>query len=100
MGAELESGRLGGLLHRVKGGEEGRGVDAVAHCVAGLGGHLGGGHRGTSPYCGLMVGGCARGQAVASRRSPGIGREASTAASASMAALSCFWSAMNAGTAG
>src|SRR5215207_6004809 len=40
------------------------------------------------------------GQAVASRRAPGTGRAASAAASLSMAALSCFWSAMNAGTGG
>jgi hypothetical protein len=40
------------------------------------------------------------GQAVAGRRSPGIGRAASAAASVSMAALSCFCSPVNAGTAG
>ena len=39
-------------------------------------------------------------QAVASRRSPGIGKAASAAASVSMAALSCFCSTVNAGTAG
>src|SRR6266511_6458228 len=40
------------------------------------------------------------GQAVASRRSPGIGRAASSTASLSMAALNCFWSWMNVGAVG
>src|SRR5262249_62031245 len=49
-GAELELGRLRGLLHRVEGGEEGGGVHAVAHRAVLLGsGHVGGGHLGTSP---------------------------------------------------
>src|SRR5262249_17116650 len=58
--AELEPGRLGRLLHRVEGGEEGGGVDTVAHRVAGLGvGHVGGAHLGTFPWCGLMGDSCA-----------------------------------------
>ena len=40
------------------------------------------------------------GQTVTSRCSPGTGRAARAVASRSMAALSCFWSAMNAGTGG
>ena len=50
VGAELEPGRLGRLLDRVEGGEEGGGVHAVAHRVVDLGGGVGGGHRGTPPW--------------------------------------------------
>jgi hypothetical protein len=51
VGAELEAGCLGRLLHGVEGGEEGRGVHAVAHRVVDVGGGgVGGGHRGTPPW--------------------------------------------------
>ena len=36
VGTELESGRLGCLLDRVEGGEQGRGVHAIARRVAGV----------------------------------------------------------------
>jgi len=49
--AELEPGRLGRLLDRVEGGEQGRGVHAVARRVVGLvGGRVGGGHLVVSPW--------------------------------------------------
>src|SRR5215470_8843658 len=48
-GPELEPGGRRRLLDRVQGGEQGRGVHAVAHRIAGLGGgRVGGGHRGIS----------------------------------------------------
>jgi hypothetical protein len=48
VGPELEPGGLGRLLDGVEGGEQGRGVHAVAGPVAD-GGGVGGGHRGPPP---------------------------------------------------
>ena len=118
VGAELEAGCLGRLLHGVEGGEQGRGVHAVADRVVDLGGVVSvvvivarllavrrlamavvrsvlSWVRAVASFRSAVVG-----QAVTSRRSPGIGRAARAAAWVSMAALSCFCSSMNVGTGG
>ena len=100
-GAELELRGLGRCLDRVECGEEGCGVDAVAHRLI---------DRASSwfrsPFgvvlrgrAGLVVRLTLR-QAAAYSRSPGTGRAATSAASRSIAALSRFCSSTNSGTGG
>src|SRR4030095_4097640 len=98
---ELESGPLVCGLDRVQGGEQGGGVNPVAHRAGEFGrGRVGSGHGGGSPSMGRRRVAYSPGQVAASRRSPGIGRAASSAAPTSMAWLSCFCSSTNSGTGG
>src|SRR4030095_4851662 len=98
---ELESGRLWCGLDRVQGGEQGGGVNPVAHRAGEPGrGCVGSGHGGGSPSMGRGGGAYSPGQVAASKRSPGIGRSASAAAAQSISTLSRFCSSMNVGVPG
>src|SRR5262249_54312367 len=91
--SELEFRRLGRGFHRVEGGEQRGGVDAVTDRV------LGDGHC-VVPFVCSGVLGLGRGHAAAVARARSAGSAAIDSASASTSALSCFWSATNSATGG